>query len=160
MPRVPMSDDFDPEDLDGSDYAQSFERYERFGPVAATGEASPDRDVDFRERAGNEIEGLRSPEGAVNKFELLVRANYKCEKCGVELRDRSDLLNPHHPGRDKSTNRSSFLMLLCVVCHTKCEDHSFMRIKYYASYQLVVRRKREQGKWSKGEEEYERLSKR
>ena len=158
MPRPPQSDDYTPEDLDGSDFAQSFDQYEKLGPVAATGDASTERDPGFREKSKLMVEELLTPKGPVNKYELLLRANYKCEECGVDLRRRTDLLNPHHPGQDKTTNETVHQILLCLVCHTKRDGHGFMRQKYYYDYKLVVRMKEKQGKWTKAEEEYERLA--
>lgn len=52
--------------------------------------------------------------------------NFKCERCGIALSDRQDLLQVHHIDRDKENNEDYNLIVLCVICHSKQDGHAHL----------------------------------
>lgn len=141
MPRKPLSDEFSPEDLDGADFAASFDNGEVFGPSAATREAqlAPESREDNLEL---EVGG-----GVQNRFGILSKAKFTCVVCLVNLQDHQNLLHVHHPALDKDIGSLSHLMVLCLSCHANMPDHSFMRDKYDPeSFRTIDKLKAAQGK--------------
>ena len=48
---------------------------------------------------------------------------WTCERCGINLDDRKDLLHTHHKDRDKKFSTEYNLEALCVLCHASCDSH-------------------------------------
>ncbi len=73
--------------------------------------------------------------------------DYTCEKCRVRLQDNLKLLHVHHINRDKQDNCHQNLQVLCVICHSTCEDHAHLKqtISIAEQFLIEVRRKLQQG---------------
>lgn len=88
-----------------------------------------------------------APSGLLPKQQLLLRTNYSCQCCWVQLRNRPDLLHHHHPGQDKTTDDPRYTRLACLVCHQKSENHEFMSSKYSRSdFDYVAEMRRTQNR--------------
>lgn len=48
-----------------------------------------------------------------------IKANWKCEKCGLDCSDKEDFLDAHHINSNKFDVRDENLMALCKRCHAK-----------------------------------------
>lgn len=69
--------------------------------------------------------------GYVHEWSLIASAkrfsvNYRCEVCGIFLKERPYLLHVHHLSRDKLDNDSINLQALCVICHAASDGHGHM----------------------------------
>ena len=71
------------------------------------------------------------------------RCGWKCEQCGVALRDYTKLLHAHHKNGVTTNNFDANLASLCVICHSKQPKHSW-GIKP-ADRETIERLRREQG---------------
>jgi hypothetical protein len=51
--------------------------------------------------------------------------NYTCEKCGIKITEEIDYryLHVHHKDGNKVHNHPNNLQCLCVLCHSKVDDH-------------------------------------
>lgn len=56
------------------------------------------------------------------------KMGWRCESCGVVLRDRPELLHVHHRDGVKSNNEEENLVALCKDCHRKEPYHQHMRM--------------------------------
>lgn len=70
--------------------------------------------------------------------------DFRCEACGVNLRNQKMLLHVHHRNGVKSDNKPSNLAALCAACHREQADHQHMRVPH-AAMQTITRLRREQG---------------
>lgn len=150
MPRRPLSDEFDPDRLEGSDFAESFENGEILGPIKATTFHQP---ADVYVPPPLESDDVAMPpnpvpsRGLTPKEQLLIKTNYSCQYCKVQLRDRPDLLHHHHPGQDKTTDDPRYTRLACLVCHQKLPNHGFMSWKYsQPDFDYVAEMRRKQNR--------------
>ena len=50
-----------------------------------------------------------------------------CEKCGVDLHDRQNLLHTHHINGVKHDIRSDNIRVLCVLCHSEQPEHAHLK---------------------------------
>ncbi|MDZ4097194.1 MAG: HNH endonuclease [Methylophilaceae bacterium] len=67
-------------------------------------------------------------------------ANWLCDDCGVDLRDRKDLLHVHHKNGNKANNEPSNLRPLCAACHRDQPLHESLFIKYQDMAVLIAKR--------------------
>lgn len=68
-------------------------------------------------------------------------ANWCCSDCGVDLKDRRDLLHVHHRNGDKIDNTSSNLQPLCAACHRDQPMHETLFIKYDDMLTIISKRR-------------------
>lgn len=134
MARPPHSDEYTPEDLDGHDFAQSYENGEIFGPTAATRVplAHSCSEINLGDGFNLDPELFDWPEGnaasdVVTRDQVLEAAKFTCAYCRVRCPGSRHLLELHHPGRDKSTHEARHLLVLCIDCHANMPDHGFLR---------------------------------
>ncbi len=148
MPRRLMSDEFDPEGLDSNDYTQSFEDGEVFGPTAGLADHQS-AEIEIPSPLSSDYVAIpHSPEPLNElspKMQLLLKMNYSCQECRVQLRDRPELLHQHHPGQDKTTDDPRYTQLLCLDCHQRRDNHDFMKSKYpKVDFDYIEQMRREQ----------------
>jgi hypothetical protein len=68
-------------------------------------------------------------------------ANWCCNDCGVDLKERKDLLHVHHRDGNKANNTPSNLRPLCAACHRDQPMHETLFIKYDDMVVLVAMRR-------------------
>lgn len=71
--------------------------------------------------------------------QLLIKNNYCCEQCGVQLRDKSSLLHMHHKNGRKGENRPENLQLLCILCHSLQPNHQHMKAAIQSRDGIYIR---------------------
>ncbi len=148
MPTPPLADDYSLDDLDGRDYAESFDTYEPFGPLSALAAQAAEREyMGFPARESARRFEVRS-QGDTDpndigffpgKRHMVHKANSSCCVCRVELAAHPHLLQVHHPGRDRSTHDPKFMMLVCLDCHADMWGHRWMRGKHDSSVFELIR---------------------
>ena len=55
---------------------------------------------------------------------------YRCEICGVDLSNKTDLLHTHHITGNKQNNDPSNLQALCILCHAMHPGHNNLLENY------------------------------
>ena len=72
------------------------------------------------------------------------KAGFRCQQCGVTLREKPGMLDTHHRNGDKTDNSETNLVCLCVCCHRDQPRHDH----YHVSEQEaeIIRQKREEQK--------------
>lgn len=55
-----------------------------------------------------------------------IERNHTCQECHVNLTGFPQFPHVHHLDRDKTNNDSNNLLLLCVLCHSRCEGHAHL----------------------------------
>lgn len=53
---------------------------------------------------------------------------WRCEECGVNLKENPGLLHAHHIDGNRDNNRYDNLRALCVLCHSKQPMHQHMAV--------------------------------
>ena len=109
-PRLPTYDEFEPNDWDGEDWADR--TGVRLGDLLDADRGEVDRE--YPENWGDISKTIRT------------EAEWICEECGIDLARRRNLLHVHHRDSDKGNNIRSNLQSLCVLCHSRAQDHEHL----------------------------------
>ena len=114
LPRLP-SDDDSPDDWDGGDWA------DRAGP--RLGEL-------LDAARGEDPDNLYPEDWASLSLRLREEMDWCCERCGVNLRQRRNLLHVHHLDQRKHNNHRANLAVVCALCHSMFpgHEHIFQRL--------------------------------
>lgn len=82
-------------------------------------------------------QGYTEDWGRVSSQTLMVRG-YKCQNCGIVLKDHLKLLHVHHISRDKTDNAPVNLLVLCALCHSEQAGHSHLQERLSLSDLAVI----------------------
>ena len=67
------------------------------------------------------------------------KRNWKCEECGVNLRDERKFLHVHHINGQKNDSNEKNFLALCISCHAnKPQHHQLRSDPDYREYMQIV----------------------
>ena len=55
------------------------------------------------------------------------KMGWRCEGCGIDLKEGKEFLHAHHINAQKNDNREENLRALCIHCHAKMPQHQHMK---------------------------------
>lgn len=114
LPRQ-LSDDDPQDDWDGADWA---------------GQVGPRLGDLLDAERGEDLGNLYSEDWLSLSCRLREQMDWCCERCGINLCQRHDLLHVHHIDRRKRNNIRSNLAVVCALCHSRFlgHEHIFDRL--------------------------------
>lgn len=68
-----------------------------------------------------------SPDWGIISNRYRGSVNWRCERCGVNLKEHRSFLQGHHKNGVKSDNTRQNLQALCIRCHAQKPDHTHLR---------------------------------
>lgn len=77
-----------------------------------------------RRRAGEDKDGTYSSDWTTISKHYRASVLWRCENCGVDLKNNRCLLHTHHKNGVKSENSTSNLQALCIECHDQQPNHN------------------------------------
>ena len=99
--------------FEGSNTLESISNEERYNEARENHDRfNPDRD-----------ESLYAPDWKKISYDKRCESNFECETCGIDLKERQDLLHVHHSDRNKLNNEFWNLKAVCALCHSEYEGH-------------------------------------
>lgn len=84
-------------------------------------------DTNYYRQNPNDGKANYTSDHAKIRDKLLIKKNYCCDGCTVQLSDKSSLLHMHHLNGRKGDNRESNLKLFCIRCHSIQPNHQHMK---------------------------------
>jgi 5-methylcytosine-specific restriction endonuclease McrA len=106
--RPKLSDDYSPEDRDRRAWAA------KLGPTLG--------EVLDRTRGEPSTDYYAQDWEAISNS-LRAEMDWCCERCGINLGNRHDLLHVHHRDRNKLNNERWNLLVVCARCHSGFPSH-------------------------------------
>ena len=79
---------------------------------------------------------------AIKRDQLLEQHDCTCQQCGVQLKDRTDLLHMHHVNSRRGDNDDKNLELLCILCHALRPMHAHMKSLIKPAHIAFIERRR------------------
>ena len=129
-----MEEDKNPQQIDWGDSmedwdSESWATHTRYG-----GDDDPDTDYSEDSVVNDDFEYWRtlkedseySRNWIYTSRALREQYNYQCQKCYAVLEHKEYLLHVHHRNENKKDNRTSNLIVLCVLCHGEEKRHSHL----------------------------------
>ena len=80
-----------------------------------------------------------SPAWQERSFACRENANWKCEQCGIDLKDDRHFLHAHHQWGTKFNDLED-LMALCISCHAKQDGDGHQLLIHYPEYQEFMKK--------------------
>ena len=84
-------------------------------------------DTNYYRENPNDGKANYTSDHAKIRDKLLIKKNYCCEGCTVQLSDKASLLHMHHVNGRKGDNSESNLKLFCIRCHSIQPNHQHMK---------------------------------
>jgi hypothetical protein len=98
-------------------------------------------DTNFYRKNPNDGKANYTSDHLKIRDQLLIEIDFCCEKCGVQLKDRTSLLHMHHLNSRKGDNRRDNLKILCIICHSLEPNHQHMKPLVKSADALFIRQR-------------------
>ena len=115
-------DDHNPDDWDGTDHAEEFFEPEKHLASRRGQGACEDLEQQSLRNTPAPGPGYVDEQPIINA-QIRAKAQYKCERCGIDLKECRHLLHVHHLDGNKLNNEPSNLIALCAFCHGDRDRH-------------------------------------